>query len=73
MHQQPDGFALSSHLNITSTLPAHGIMQRLTGTEPLLRAAALQRDAGIHQRDWLSHQALGQWADEVPWGRRQPR
>ena len=48
-------------------------MRILTGAKPLLRAAALQRDVGVDQRDWLSHQALGERADEVLWGRRQPR
>ena len=48
-------------------------MRSLTCAEPLLCAAALQRDACVDQRDRLRHQALGERADEVLWGRRQPR
>lgn len=48
-------------------------MRRLTSAKPILRTATLQRDASVYQRDGLSHQALGQRADEVLWGRRQPR
>ena len=47
-------------------------MEGLTGAKPLLCAAALQRDTSVDQCDWLSHQALGERADEGLRGRRQP-